>query len=101
MSKVVSAVGNAVSSVVKGVVNVVKSVASGVGNLVKSIAKSPLGKALLIAGAVYFGGAALAGGFGSSAAGGSFLSGMGTGVSSAASSLSSADRKSTRLNSSH
>jgi hypothetical protein len=90
MSKVVSAVGNAVSSVVKGVVNVVKSVASGVGSLVKSIASSPLGKAVLIAGAVYFGGAALAGGFGSSAAGGSFLSGMGAGVSSAASSLSSA-----------
>lgn len=90
MSKVVSAVGNAVGSVVKGVVNVVKSVASGVGNLAKSIASSPLGKAILIAGAVYFGGAALAGGFGSSAAGGSFLSGMGAGVSSAASSLSSA-----------
>jgi hypothetical protein len=90
MSKVVSGIGNAISGVVKGVVNVVKSVASGVGNLVKSIASSPLGKAILIAGAVYFGGAALAGGFGSSAAGGSFLSGMGAGVSSAASTLSSA-----------
>jgi hypothetical protein len=76
--------------VVKGVVNVVKSVASGVGDLVKSIASSPLGKAIIIAGAIYFGGAALAGGFGSSAAGGSFLSGMGAGVSSAASTLSSA-----------
>lgn len=90
MSKVVSGIGNAISGVVKGVVNVVKSVVSGVGDLAKSIAKSPLGKAILIAGAVYFGGAALAGGFGSSAAGGSFLSGMGAGVSSAASSLSSA-----------
>ncbi|CAB4130796.1 hypothetical protein UFOVP123_34 [uncultured Caudovirales phage] len=90
MSSVVKAVGNAVSSVVKGVVNVVKSVASGVGDLAKSIASSPIGKAILIAGAVYFGGAALAGGFGSSAAGGSFLSGMGAGVSSAASTLSSA-----------
>jgi hypothetical protein len=90
MSKVVSGIGNAISGVVKGVVNVVKSVASGVGDLVKSIASSKLGKAILIAGAIYFGGAALAGGFGSSAAGGSFLSGMGAGVSSAASTLSGA-----------
>jgi hypothetical protein len=90
MSKVVSGIGNAISGVVKGVVNVVKGVVKGVGDLAKSIASSKLGKAIIIAGAIYFGGAALAGGFGSSAAGGSFLSGMGAGVSSAASTLSSA-----------
>lgn len=90
MSKVVKGAVNAVKSVVQGVVKVVKGVASGVGNLVKSIAKSKLGKAIVISAAVYFGGAALAGGFGSSAAGGSFLTGMGKGVGSAASTLSSA-----------
>lgn len=79
MSKVVKSVTRAVSKVVKGVVNAVKKVA-----------KSKLGKAILIAAAVYFGGAALAGGFSSSAAGGSFLSGMGSGVANAASGLSSA-----------
>lgn len=90
MSKVVKAVGNAVKSVVKGVTNVVKNVAKGVGNLAKSIASSKLGKVLLVAAAVYFGGAALSGGFGASASGGSFLSGMGTGVANAASSLQTA-----------
>jgi hypothetical protein len=90
MSKVVSGIGNAIGGVVKGVVNVVKGVVKGVGDLAKSIASSKLGKAIIIAGAIYFGGAALAGGFGSSAAGGSFLSGMGAGVSSAASTLSGA-----------
>lgn len=90
MSKVVKSVFGGVASVVKGVVNVVKGAVKGVGDLVKSIASSKLGKAIIIAGAIYFGGAALAGGFGSSAAGGSFLSGMGAGVSSAASTLSSA-----------
>lgn len=101
MSKVVKSVGRAVSSVVKGVVNVVKAVAkpvvsavqkvaSAAVDVVKKVASSKIGKILLVAAAVYFGGAALAGGFGSSAAGGSFLSGMGTGVANAASSLSTA-----------
>jgi hypothetical protein len=101
MSKVVKKVTRAVTNVVKGVVKVVqavqkpvvsavKKVASKVVEVVKKVAKSKLGKAVLIAAAVYFGGAALAGGFSSSAAGGSFLSGMGTGVSNAASSLSNA-----------
>lgn len=79
MSKVVKSVGRAISKVVKGVVNAVKKVAS-----------SKLGKVLLTAAAIYFGGAALAGGFGSSAAGGSFLSGMGSGLSSAASGITNA-----------
>jgi len=90
MSKVVSGIGNAVSGVLKGAVSVVKSIGEGVGKVVKSIASSPIGKAILIAGAIYFGGAALAGGYGSAMGGGSFFTGMGAGVSSAASSLSSA-----------
>lgn len=90
MTKIVEGIGDAIGSVVKGVVSVVEGVVKGVGDLVKGIADSPIGKAILIAGAVYFGGAALAGGFGSSAAGGSFLSGMGTGVASAAETLSGA-----------
>lgn len=90
MTKIVEGIGDAIGSVVKGVVDVIGGVVKGVGDLVKGIADSPIGKAILIAGAVYFGGAALAGGFGSSAAGGSFLSGMGTGVASAAETLSGA-----------
>jgi hypothetical protein len=90
MTKVVQGIGDAIGNVVKGVVNVVKGVADGIGDLARGIADSPIGKAILIAGAVYFGGAALAGGFGSSAAGGSFFSGMGTGVASAAETLSGA-----------
>jgi len=90
MSKVVSGIGNALGSVVKGAVNVVKSVGSGVSGLVKNIASSKLGKAVMIAAAIYFGGAALSGGFSSMGAGGSFFSGMGTGVANAASSLSTA-----------
>ena len=90
MSKVVSGIGNAVGGVLKGAVGIVKNIGEGVGKVVKSIASSNLGKAILIAGAIYFGGAALAGGYGSAATGGSFFTGMGAGVSSAASSLSSA-----------
>lgn len=86
MSKVVSGIGNAVTDVVKGAVKVVKSA----GETIKNIASSPIGKALVIAAAIYFGGAAIAGGYGSSAAGGSFFSGMGSGISSAATSLQSA-----------
>lgn len=90
MSKVVQGIGDAIGDVVKGAINVVKNVADGVGDLARGIANSPIGKAILIAGAIYFGGAALAGGFGQAAGGGSFLSGMGTGVASAAETLSSA-----------
>ena len=67
-----------------------KSNILGVAKIAKDVAKSKLGKILITAAIIYFGGAALAGGFGSAGAGGSFLTGMGTGVSSAASGLSSA-----------
>jgi len=90
MSKAVSGVGNAIGGVLKGAVNLVKDVGNGIGKIVKDIGSSQIGKAILIAGAVYFGGAALAGGYGSAAGGGSFFTGMGAGVSSAATSLSSA-----------
>jgi len=85
-------IGDAVSGVLKGVGDAVNGAVKGVGDIAKSIYESPIGRALIIAGAVYFGGAALAGGFGGASAGGigSFFSGMGAGVSSAASSLSSA-----------
>lgn len=79
MSKAVKAVGRAVSKVVKGTVNAVKK-----------FAKSKVGRVIITAAAIYFGGAALAGGFGSSAAGGSFLSGMSSGVANAATSLKGA-----------
>lgn len=74
MSKVVKGVGRAVSSVVKGV-----------GNAVKKVAKSKLGKALLVAAAVYFGGAALMGGMAAPAGSGlsGFLSGAGQGIANA------------------
>lgn len=78
------------SKVVKSVTRVVSNVVKSAASVIKKVASSKLGKILVTAAAVYFGGAALAGGFGSSAAGGSFLSGMGTGVANAASSLSTA-----------
>ena len=101
MTKAISNVGRAVGNVVQGAVNVVADVGKAVGGavtdvgkaatgVVKSIASSNLGKAVLIAAAIYFGGAAIAGGYGSAAGGGSFFTGMGAGVSSAATSLSSA-----------
>lgn len=81
MSKVVKGITRAVSSVVKGAVNVVKKVA-----------KSPIGKALIVAAAVYFGGAALMGGLGAPAGTGlsGFLSGAAQGVSNAWASLGTA-----------
>jgi hypothetical protein len=79
VSKVVKGVGRAVSKVVKGVTNVVKKVAS-----------SKLGKVLLTAAAVYFGGAALMGGLNTIGTSTSFLSGMGSGLSSAATGIGNA-----------
>jgi len=87
MSKVVKKVGRAVGKVVKGVANVAKKVV-----------KSPIGKALVAAAAIYFGGAALAGamGAGSGAAGvagaaaGGGLSGAAAGIGQAWSGLTGA-----------
>ena len=83
-------IGDAVSGVMKGIGDAVDGAVKGVGTLAKQIYDSDIGKAIIIAGAVYFGGAALAGGFGTMGTSASFLSGMGAGVSSAATSLSSA-----------
>lgn len=91
MSKEVSqafgGIGDAVTGVLKGVGDAVDGAVKGVGTLAKQIYDSDVGKAIIIAGAIYFGGAALSGGFGSAGAGGSFFSGMGTGVASAADSM--------------
>lgn len=66
MSKVVKGIGRAVSKVVKGVVKAVKK-----------FAKSKIGKFLLVAAAVYFGGAALMGGFsGATTAAGTVATGL-------------------------
>lgn len=78
MSKLVKSVGRAISKVVKGVVNVVKKV-------VKTVTSSKIGKIILVAAAVYFGGAALSGAL-SSTAGSSAL----TGISNAWTSLTTA-----------
>lgn len=84
MSKVVKQAlgGRLISKVFKGVTKAIKKVAS-----------SKLGKILITAAAIYFGGAALMGGIGgatSAAAGSSFLSGASAGLSSAASGISGA-----------
>jgi hypothetical protein len=93
MSKIVKGVANVVKGVVKGAVKVVKSVAKGVGGIVKKIASSPIGRALLMAATVYFGGAAIMGamgGVGATASGSGFLAnaaaafqGAGAGIASA------------------
>jgi len=90
VGQVFGGIGDAVNGVLKGVGDVVDGAVKGVGTLAKQIWDSDVGKAIIIAGAIYFGGAALAGGFGSAGAGGSFLSGMGTGVASAADSMAAA-----------
>lgn len=82
MSKVVRGIGRAVSKVVKGV-----------GNVVKKVAKSKIGKVIVGAALVYFGGAALMGGFSGAAAGGGLsgaLSGAAQGVANAWTSLTGA-----------
>jgi len=79
MSKAVKKVGRAIGKVVKGAVKVVKKVAS-----------SPIGKILLAAATIYFGGAAIMGAMGGASAGTGFmgtlsgaLSGAGAGISNA------------------
>jgi hypothetical protein len=90
VSQVFGGIGDAVSGVLKGVGDAVDGAVKGVGTLAKQIYDSDVGKAIIIAGAIYFGGAALAGGFGTMGTSASFLSGMGAGVTSAAGSLTSA-----------
>lgn len=95
MSKVVKGVGNVVKSVGRAVGNVVK----GAANLVKKVATSKIGKIVLGAAAIYFGGAALTGAFnGATGAGssgfwgtiGNAISGTGTGLNSAWTGLANA-----------
>lgn len=86
MSKAVKSIGRAIGKVVKGVVKVVKKVAS-----------SKIGKIILAAATIYFGGAALMGAMGGASAGTGFLGtisgavqGAGAGISSAWSGLTGA-----------
>lgn len=90
VKEVAKPVVQVVQAVAKPIVQAVAAVAKPVIEAVKSVASSKLGKVVLTAAAVYFGGAALAGGLGTMGTSTSFLSGMGTGVANAASSLSSA-----------
>jgi len=99
MSKALSAVGGAVSGVVRNVGNVVKGAtkilsggfAGKVLGIVKDFAQSKLGKTLITAAVIYFGGAALSGAFGGGAAAGTTgWAGATAGVEGAASSLSGA-----------
>ena len=76
MSKVVKKVGKAIGKVVKGVVK-------GVKKVVKKISKSKFFKVIATAALVYFGGAALMGGFSTIGTSTSFLQGMSTGLSNA------------------
>lgn len=81
MSKVVRGIGRAIGKVVKGV-----------GNVVKKVVSSKIGKVLVGAALVYFGGAALMGGLGAGAGTGvsGFLSGAGQGIANAWTSLTQA-----------
>jgi hypothetical protein len=82
-----------VSKVVKGVGRAVSKVVDGVKNVVKQVTKSKLGKVLVGAALIYFGGAALMGsmGFGAAgAAGASGLTGAAQGISAAWTSLGTA-----------
>lgn len=83
MSKAVKSVRRAVSGVVKGVTKAVKGVVKGVSGLVKKISSSKLGRVLIMAAAIYFGGAAIMGGMKGMAAGTGFMSGAGTGIANA------------------
>jgi hypothetical protein len=93
MSKTVKRIGRSVKKVVRGVSKAVSGIVKGVGKVVSKVAGSKLGRIILTAAAVYFGGAALMGGMaGVKAAGastgflgkiGSFVSGAGTGIGNA------------------
>jgi len=97
MSKVVKSVGRAISGVVKGVVKAVKGVVKGVGSAIKKIGSSKIGKVLLAAATIYFGGAAIMGAMGGAGASTGFfgtiggaIKGAGAGISSAWSGLTGA-----------
>jgi len=79
MSKVVKKVGRAISGVVKGVVNVVKKVAS-----------SKIGKVLLAAATVYFGGAAIMGAMGGASASTGFMGTIGGALKGATAGIANA-----------
>lgn len=83
MSKVVKGVGRAIGKVVKGAAKIATIVP-------RKLAKSKVGRVVLAAALVYFGGAALMGGMSTIGTSTSFLSGMGSGLSSAATGIGNA-----------
>jgi hypothetical protein len=90
MSKVVKKVTGAVKKVVKGVAKVVKGVVKGAANVIRKVAKSPIGKALLMAATIYFGGAAVMGAMKGAAAGSGFMGTLSGAVSGAGAGITSA-----------
>lgn len=81
------------SKVTKGVARAIGKIQKGVMKAVKKVAKSKLGKIILVAAAVYFGGAALMGAMGTTTAAGAAVSGLEgamTGISNAWTSLGTA-----------
>jgi hypothetical protein len=90
MSKVVKKVGRAVSGVVKGVTKAVGGVVKGVSNVVKKIAANPIGRLVLTAGTVYFGGAAIMGAMGGASAGTGFMGTLSGGLKGAAAGIGNA-----------
>jgi hypothetical protein len=90
MSKVVKSVGRAVKGVVKGVSKVVRGVVKGVSGVVKKIAGSSLGRVLLAAATIYFGGAAIMGAIGGAGAGSGFLGTIGGAIKGAGAGIANA-----------
>lgn len=78
------------SKVVKSTTRAFKKVVKGTINVVKKVAKSKLGKVLIAAAAIYFGGAALMGGMQGAAAGQGFLGSLSSGLSGAAQGVANA-----------
>jgi phage-related protein len=90
MSKAVKKVGRAVSGVVKGVTKAAGGAVKGVSNVVKKIAANPIGRLVLTAGAVYFGGAAIMGAMGGASAGTGFMGTLSGGLKGAAAGIGNA-----------
>lgn len=78
------------SKVVRGAARALNKVRKGIWNATKKFAKSKLGKVIIGAALVYFGGAALMGGLSTVGTSTSFLSGMSSGLPSAATGIGNA-----------
>ena len=72
-----------VKKVTRGIKKVVKGIKKGVSKVWKKIKKNKIFRAVATAALVYFGGAALMGGFSGMSAGTGFFSGAGQGIANA------------------